>query len=99
MEKVIPADREAVAVTGHHDDGELRSGELDARREGERTTVGRMDRAAVDVADDPAGATDASHEDHVVQVLEPLRQHPEQGAHHDAVTAARAQHVGHGLFP
>src|SRR5450759_4018680 len=56
MQEVIPADREAVSVSSHDDDGELGSGELDACREGQCSTMGRMEGAAVDVADDPAGA-------------------------------------------
>ena len=49
MHQVVAANRQPIAVAGHHPHVELRVGELDPGREGRRAAVDRVEAVAFDV--------------------------------------------------
>ena len=54
MDQMIPSDRGAVSVAGDNDHVQLRIGQFDPGREGDRTAMCGMDRIEIQIACCPA---------------------------------------------
>src|SRR6266511_3559548 len=95
VNKVIPTDREAIAVAGDDDDREVRPRELQPSGEREGSPVRRMHGGPIDVSDETARAPDARDEGEPVPVeLEPFDR-TEERLQDDPMPAARTEDVRH----
>src|SRR5713226_2088026 len=66
VQHVVAADREPVAVARHHEHLEVRPREAQARRDGRRPAVDRVEAVGVHVVREPARAADPGDEDDVL---------------------------------
>jgi hypothetical protein len=66
VDQVVAADRQPVAVAGDHEHLQVGAGRGDARRDGWRTPVDRVEAERVHVVREAAGAADAGHEHQVL---------------------------------
>ena len=65
VQRVVAADRQAVAVAHHYPDVEVGVGELGARRDGGRAAVDRVEAVGRHIVREARGAADAGDEHHV----------------------------------
>jgi hypothetical protein len=98
MDEVIASDGCTVSVTHDINDGQLRVGKLDARRESERPAMGGMDGTCINVSGHPARATDARGDDCFFPFLSAVVEGPEYGVEDNSVAAARAPEMRKELF-
>jgi hypothetical protein len=99
VNQVVAADCDQVAVAGDDRDFEFRVGELEPGGEGQRATVGRVERVELDVAGGAAGAPDAGY-DRVALARDPaLADGRDVGVEHRAETAGGAPDVRDSVHP
>jgi len=89
MDHVIAADRQAVAVAGDDPHVELGARDLEARRDGRRAAVDRVEAVRVHVVREPARAADAADEHRVLALHAEVRERALHRREDRVVAAAR----------
>ncbi len=77
---MIAADRQAIAVAGDDDDGQVGTGEFQPGGEGERPAVRGVVGVGVDIGADAARTADAGNDRELVLVEAQLMDRPQQRA-------------------
>ena len=93
MDKVVAADGRAVAVAHDVNDRQAGTGHLDARGIRQGTSVGRMERAGIDIAGQTAGAADSGSENGLGGVEFEIDKGTKHGVQNNSMSAAGAPHV------